>query len=1196
MMQNQEKYSIRELADEIWKTRVSIEGIGFTSPSMAYLAMSLYRKHPVPTVILTSTPREAEKVTMDFEFFFSALGVPVAHFPPYAPLADKGVVYHNETAATRVRVLYRILNDKAPILVLSMEAALQKVIPKNDLTAFAELLMENEELDRDLLIRKLISGGYVRTAVVEEPGDFSVRGGILDLFSPIYPDPLRIELSGDTIVSLRFFSAVSQRKLNSLSEAVILPAREVVIPEKNLERILTRIRTLGSELDLPVTTIRNLISRIKQQDIPVEMEGMLPLIYENPETIFDYLPDEAWIVMMEPGSLEKATIEFNDGLIRNFITAEREKRFCIKPETHSLDWKNLEELLRTRRRFFSGMLPVSRFDGKEGGKWRCWSPDIEEEEGLTRELLTRKETDLLFEPLAEWIRRQQNLERTVVLVCGTRSQANRVEGLLEPYGVRLRIMDEFNLESIFRAASPIQTYICLGRLSRGFVWGTEQLAILTEDEIFGEKRRRKVHRRRLLQSIRIAFEDLQKGDLVVHDDHGIGRYEGLVKLKVEGMTNDFLTIRYKDEDKLYLPVDRMEMIRKYLGVEGIEPVLDKLGGRSWEKVKERVKKTAEKIAGELLSLYAERKVMKGHAFKPVDRYFQDFEAAFPYEETEDQLRVIHEIFEDMEKPTPMDRLVCGDVGYGKTEVALRAAYMAVNDGKQVAVLVPTTVLAEQHYETFSKRFERYPVTVACLSRFRSDKEQRTILESLSAGRTDIVIGTHRLLQKDVEFKDLGLLIVDEEQRFGVKHKEKLKKLRRTIDVLVLTATPIPRTLHLSLTGVRDVSLISTPPEQRHPIITYVSELDDRIIADAVRRELKRNGQVFFVHNNIHGIWKMAKHLKDLIPEARIGVAHGRLNETELEDVMISFFRKEIDLLVCTAIIESGLDVPSANTILINRADRFGLAQIYQLRGRVGRSTEQAFAYLFIPRESALTPDARKRLKVLMEYSDLGSGFQIAMRDLEIRGGGTILGASQSGHIAAVGYDMFLKLMETAVSELKGEPADEELQPEINIEMSAFIPEFYVADIDQRLSIYRRLSRMTELKEISELKSELVDRFGQMPIEAINLFVKIMLKILAVKAGVRRMDLTPENLILHFSPHHLGDSADLIKMIRSNPGRFSLSPGHQLKIKLAKNNQKGLLVEARNILKAISEHVNKNKFSAIYQRQKSTPSIDRASRR
>lgn len=525
----------------------------------------------------------------------------------------------------------------------------------------------------------------------------------------------------------------------------------------------------------------------------------------------------------------------------------------------------------------------------------------------------------------------------------------------------------------------------------------------------------------------------------------------------------------------------------------------------------------------------------------------------------------------MQAPTPMDRLVCGDVGYGKTEVALRASLMAVNEGKQVAVLVPTTVLAEQHFMTFSERFERYPINIQCLSRFRSLKEQRAITNSLKEGTTDIVIGTHRLLQKDVSFKDIGLIVIDEEQRFGVKHKEKLKKIRSTVDVLALTATPIPRTLHMSMMGIRDISIISTPPEQRHAIITYISEFDDVIISEAIKKELGRNGQVFFVHNNINTIYAMAAHLKELVPGVKTDVAHGRLDEKELEKVMLRFMNKETDLLVCTTIIESGLDVSSANTILINRADRFGLAQIYQLRGRVGRADEQAYAYLFIPSESTLSKDARKRLKVLMEHSDLGAGFQIAMSDLKIRGGGTILGASQSGHIAAVGYDMFLKLMENAVSELKGEPVADPLEPEINLNMSAFISESYIPDIDQRLSAYRRLAKMTDLRELAEFKAELTDRFGTLPAEAANLLLKIMLKVLSIKAGVKRLDLTENHLLCYFSETHQKNPFGIIDMITSDQDRFRFTSDHMLKVSLSKRGSS--LVQTKNILKQIAHRVN-----------------------
>ncbi|MBU0987898.1 MAG: transcription-repair coupling factor, partial [Proteobacteria bacterium] len=627
------------------------------------------------------------------------------------------------------------------------------------------------------------------------------------------------------------------------------------------------------------------------------------------------------------------------------------------------------------------------------------------------------------------------------------------------------------------------------------------------------------------------------------------------------------------DDKLYLPVDRMSMIQKYMGVDGIEPSLDKMGGKSWDRVKKRVKRTAEKIAGELLKLYAERKIKKGFAFETVGREAHDFEAGFPYEETDDQLRAIEEVLENMHRPTPMDRLVCGDVGYGKTEVALRASFTAVYNGKQVAVLVPTTILAEQHIATFTERFKRYPVNIACLSRFRSSKEQREILNGLETGRIDIVIGTHRLLQKDVLFKNLGLFVIDEEQRFGVKHKEKLKKLRSTVDVLALTATPIPRTLHLSLMGIRDISIISTPPEHRKSIITYISKFDETIVAEAIRKELGRNGQIFFVLNNIHNIWSVAKYLQKLVPEVRLDVAHGRLDEDALEQVMLRFLNREIDLLVSTTIIESGLDISTANTILINRADRFGLAQIYQLRGRVGRMDEQAYAYLFIPSESTLTKDAQKRLKVLMEYSDLGSGFQIAMSDLKIRGGGTVLGASQSGHIAAVGYDMFLKLMENAMAELKGETVPESLDPEINIILSASIPESYMPDIDQRLLFYRRLAKMTELKDIAEFKSELIDRFGVLPVETENLLLKIMLKVMAIKAGVKRLDLTGNRLSLSFSEAHQKKPQTIADLIVSNGKRFEFLPSQVLNVKLSPGPINSLLLQTKNILKEIEQRVN-----------------------
>jgi len=1172
MGQNQGKFNFDYFADQISNLIRHYRCTGLSMSSMAYLAFRLFQRLKRQIVIIAASPQEAEKWVQDLGFFFAQRPVSIFTFLPYHLTPHTSLSYHNETAAARIRTLYQMMTGEAPIIVTSTDACLQRLVPKNRIAAYAELVMEYEEVNREDLISKLISGGYVRTAITEEPGDFSIRGGILDVFSPIYPDPIRMELDGNRVISLRFFSAATQRKKAAIPEAILLPAREAILNKESMDGILTRIRKESAELEIPLGRIRELTQQLKNMEISENIEGLIPLIYGETDNFLDYVSKEALVVLPEPEALEKAAATLHESLTQSYLAAQNEGRLCMAPESLFLPWEAFEDLLKPLRvlRCESVVVSTPENGRKDSGVWRF---SVEENPGFGPKVQSADEDGSPFLPVIDWIRGHIVSGRFVRIACAAASDAGRLESLLTSYGIWTEISAEFHASVRAKDRKEGDVVLCLGRLTRGFTWPDEALAVITEEEIFGKKHRKKIRHRQLLQSVRVGFEDLKQGDLIVHDDHGIGRYEGLVKLGVEQTINDYLLLVYKGEDKLYLPVERMAVIQKYLGVDGVVPMLDTLGGKSWERVKERVKKSAEKIAGELLKLYAARSVKEGHAFQPADSRFQDFESAFPYEETQDQMKAISDAFDDMASSRPMDRLICGDVGYGKTEVALRASYMAVNDGKQVAVLVPTTVLAEQHLETFSKRFEDFPVFVTCLSRFRTLKEQKRILEDVASGKIDIVIGTHRLLQKDVQFKDLGLLIVDEEQRFGVRHKERLKTLKTNVDVLSLTATPIPRTLHMSLTGVRDISLIATPPEHRYPIVTYVSEMEDGIIAEAIRKELKRGGQIFFVHNNIHGIWKMARHLQDLVPEVRLGVAHGRMKEKELEAVMLSFMRNEIDMLLSTAIIESGLDIPSANTILIHRADRFGLAQIYQLRGRVGRTDQQAYAYLFVPKGGSMTANARKRLKVLMEHSDLGSGFQIAMRDLEIRGGGSILGASQSGHIAAVGYDMFLQLMENAVAQLKGEPIEEPLQPEINMGLSAFIPETYVSDIDQRLSIYRRLSRMDELKEVLDFKAELSDRFGNLPVEGSNLMLKIVLKILAAKAGVRRLDLNGDQLMLHFSKDHMKDPPQIAKIIQTDPARFSLTSGDMMRAVLLKEGKKSPIIQTRNLLKTIAEHVN-----------------------
>jgi len=1212
MNQNQEKKTSRFIIDKNTRKNCVFECNGLHGSEKAYSVSEIYKAHQMPIAVIAPSQKQGEAFREELLFFLSAfLGEKealerIVCFPPYNILPFKFLSYHNETAAKRIRTLYHLLTEPAPppIVIVSPEALLQKLIPKQELTGYAELILSGEEMNRDALVSKLVAGGYTQSLIVEEPGDFCVRGGILDIFSPLYPDPLRIEFFGDTADSLRFFSAASQRKTEIVNEAVILPAKEAILKKENIASVIERMKEQAYKTDLPVTHIRELTERIKNEGIFPVMESLISLIYPSLDTFFDYVSDRSLFVLTDSIETESAAKSFREQIFESYMSARKEGRLCVEPESLYLEWAEVRNMLERKNggeeQSRTGFKPVLLSECSVRNMLEQKSGDEEQSRtGFKPVLLSERslfsggeqseifanmsklhfdtpdslqspdssENESPFLPFANWLNEKKAAGYTVALVCSSGSSVERLKSLLKTYG----ILPDFSQGFPDVKAGVGSIYICPGQISSGFVRDDKSLAVITETEIFGKARAKRKIPPRKVQSDLLNFEDLKKGDLVVHVEHGIGQYEGLVKLCINAASNDFLLILYKDDDKLYLPVDRMSMVQKYMGVEGIAPVLDKMGGASWERVKAKVRKSAEKIAGELLKLYAARKVRKGHAYGKRDSLFHDFEAGFPYEETPDQLRAIEDVLEDMESEQPMDRLVCGDVGYGKTEVALRASLLAVNDGKQAAVLVPTTVLAEQHFETFSSRFKDYPITIGCLSRFRSAKEQREIIEEVKQGKIDIVIGTHRLLQKDVEFKDLGLLILDEEQRFGVRHKEALKKMRNTVDVLALTATPIPRTLHMSMTGIRDISVISTPPEHRRAIITYLSEFDDRLIAEAVRKELKRKGQIFFVHNNIQTIHETAAYLLRLTPEVRLDVAHGRMDENALENVMLRFVRKEIDMLVCTTIIESGLDVPSANTIFINRADKFGLAQIYQLRGRVGRGDEQAYAYLFIPHETSLTKDAQKRLKVLMEHSDLGSGFQIALSDLRIRGGGAILGASQSGHIAAVGYDMFLKLMENAVAELKGEPVVENLEPEINVNMSAFFPESYMPDIDQRLSAYRRLAKMTDLKEISDFKAELTDRFGELPEEAVNLLLKIMLKALSVKAGVKRLDLTEHQALFYFSEAHQAKPFGIVDVILSDSQQFEFTPDHVLKAKLPKNGSP--LVHVKKILKEITRCVS-----------------------
>lgn len=1132
-------HSIGDLLTMLRDATGRVDCTGLSGAEQAYLVYRLYGDLKRPLFVLCASAKEAEGLAQDIGFFSAQTDPPIITFPSYDILPFKPLSYHPETACQRIEALYQMMTASMPLIIITtVSALLQKVMPKEALARFAEYFLPGEETDREVLMQKLIQGGYQETVLVEEPGDFAIRGALIDVFPPLHPDPIRIEFFGDTVESIRTFSAQDQRSLKALSEVTLLPATETILEPSEIESMVARIRKQGEILEMPGMRIEEIVEGVRAQDQFPGIGGIISLIYPRLDTLFDYLPAQTLPVPIDPGAIEKLALETEETVTKNYLAAASEGHLCVEPEALYVTWSEVEAGFRHGSHLALKIVPVT--DGAPACNFVVGKNDL-----VTHELKARGEPDALLRPLVEWINRALQDGLVPYLLCRTIKQAKRLEGLLVPYGLDLRFLETFpSREHVEQAPT-----ICLGELSSGFIWANEAVAIITEDEIFGPKRRLPRTPRKEVRTPWVAFEELKTGDLVVHMEHGVGRYAGLIKLEVTGLTNDFLVVEYRDGDKLYVPVDRMNGVQKYVGVDGMTPRLDKMGGKSWARVKARVKQSIRKMAGELLKLYAWREVQKGHAFSSHDRYFRDFEAAFEYTETPDQSRAVEDVMADMESPVPMDRLICGDVGYGKTEIALRAAFKAVWDNKQVAFLVPTTVLAEQHFQTFKRRFGPYPIEIETLSRFRSAGQQRAVVEKVKEGRVDIVIGTHRLLQKDIAFKNLGLLIVDEEQRFGVAHKEKLKQLRRTVDVLALTATPIPRTLHMSLMGIRDMSVIATPPEYRYAIKTYICPLDDTVIAEAIHRELQRGGQIFFVHNNIHTIWGMARHLQDLVTGIRIGVAHGRLDDEALESVMLQFLHHDIDLLVCTTIIESGLDFPSANTILINRADKFGLAQIYQLRGRVGRGDERAYAYLFIPRESALTRDAQKRLRVLMEHSDLGSGFQIAMNDLQIRGGGTILGPTQSGQIASVGYEMYLQLMERTMSELKGEPVEPEQEPEIMGGRSAYIPETYVSDIDQRLTIYRRLARLTDTSELENLREELQDRFGPLPAEAMALLEKILLKVLCKRIGIHRLDLGPQSTVFTFSEKTHVRAEQITQLIQQDPQCFHFRPDYVLEAKV-----------------------------------------------
>lgn len=1076
--------------------------------------------------------------------------------PPYLPVA----VFASSKDAVRMRanVLHRIAGGEKLLIVAPVEALAWKLAKSESFAIRRLKLSAGEKVEEMELLAELIAFGYERVDMVIERGQFAKRGGIIDVFTPDAEYPLRMELWGDEIDSLRYFDQTSQRSIEKIDTALVLPVNEISASNATAKLAAEKLQKELSAHKGRLAKLKDItgLKSIEEQIVPF-IEAFQQGIFKEGFEQFNYLFESEkalFSAYFSAGSI----LLFNEKKLTTTLTSiMRDKELALADylaSGYSLPgfienfWPT-EEIIAglshsnivTLEIIPQGTTPYISFINK----------DISSFNGDSERFKTA---------LDGW----RKAGYCIVITVATAERGKRLQDYLGDLGIHPALLKQDNF--------PLQNggvYLAVGNNIRGVEAPSFNLVLINESEIFGVFKKKTSSSKRAGQKI-TSFVELKVGDYVVHTNHGIGVYKGVEKVTALGVEKDYLVIQYAGTDKLYIPTDQVGRVQKYVGSEGHVPKLNKLGNADWAKAKSRIKESVQEMAVELLKLYAERQALPGHAFSPDTHWQSEFEDAFPYEETPDQKRAVSEIKADMEKTMPMDRLLCGDVGYGKTEVAMRAAFKAVNDGKQVAILVPTTVLAQQHELTFTERYKDYPFTISSLSRFKSPKDQKLILESAKIGTLDILIGTHRILSKDVRFKNLGLLIVDEEQRFGVAHKEKIKQLLTSVDVLTLTATPIPRTLHMSLVSMRDMSVIETPPEDRLPVQTYVLEYNERVIEEAINSEISRGGQVFFVHNRVQDIRRFGERIQNLIPEAKVVIAHGQMNEDELEEVMRSFVEKEANVLIATTIIESGLDMPNVNTIIVDEAERLGLSQMYQLRGRVGRSARQAYAYFTYRRDKILTDIAQKRLKAIRDFTELGAGFKIAMRDLELRGAGNILGPEQSGNIMSVGFDMYLRLLEEAVEELRGIKQVEKEPVVLELPVSAFLPDAYVEDSAVKTEIYHKLLAAVDETEVRDIREETEDRFGNLPLQTENLFILSALRVLAEQLAIKQISYKNNKIHVIFAKM-LFLSADKLAPLISKYGRrleLDFQLGTEIRLQLQTMSEKEILQSIYELLTTI----------------------------
>jgi transcription-repair coupling factor (superfamily II helicase) len=1115
----------RRIAAEALRGEANVFVSGLAGSARALFIAGLWNVVRRPIIVVTPHDRGVSDLVDDLEFFHSAINNPgsqqgvrrVAPFPAWEADPYAGLPPHADIQQARATALWQLRHKQTDIVVGSLRSVCTRLTGPTPFDSYSLHIAMGDELSQELLVEHLATAGYLRQEPVGGPGEFSVRGGIVDVFSPLMRSPVRIEFFGDTVDSLREFDLDDQRSSGPVQRIDILPMQDTIVDRG----LLRQWGALAREHWRDEKFQRDLSEKTDLADGGAVFPGaefLLSLSAPREFSILDYI-DGCVLVLDEPDILRDEHEKFFSLLQHRYDQTIAAGSLALPPEAMFLTLDELTRPHEQHRKIHIEELGAD--DSENASRFVIHSQPVTRWHGRVKDM-------------SEGVRTSFANGNQVVLLASTLGMAERLRDLLHEYDIPFRLeFGEQPLKAIKVSDETGAPLIGIGRLSTGMRLPDAALEIFAETDIFDESEHHSApHRRRQKISAFISdLQDLKPGDYVVHIDHGIGSYHGVTLVH----DRECMVILYQGDDRLYVPLERLDLVQKYSSSEGAKPQLDKLGGTTWIARKTRVKRAIRDMAQELLKLYAQRKVANGFAFSEDTEWQQEFEEAFQYDETPDQLTAIADIKKDMENPIPMDRLVCGDVGYGKTEVAMRAAFKAVSDGKQVAVLAPTTILCFQHFETFKERFAAFPVKIAMLSRFVGPKEQKAVLAELEAGRVHIVVGTHRLLSKDMHFQDLGLMIVDEEQRFGVAHKERLKQIKTQVDVLTLTATPIPRTLNMALSGLRDMSVIETPPRDRLAIQTVVVKFRPLVIENAVNFELDRGGQVYVVHNRVESIYSLADLIRRLCPKARVGVGHAQMGEKELESIMTRFMHHEFDVLVATTIIENGLDIPLANTLIVNRADKFGLSQLYQLRGRVGRSNRRAYAYLLIPSDDSLTPIARRRLAAIQEFSELGAGFRIAALDLELRGAGNLLGGQQHGHIEAIGFDLYCQLLERSVEELRTGIELPEVETAISLKVDLKIPPDFIDDELQRLRIYKQIASTRSESEVDGLSRELEDRLGELPLSVRNLLEYARLRILGRARGVTAIERTANGIDIRFHETARIDPERVVELVGRGEG-------------------------------------------------------------